>query len=227
MQRVVQTIRQIARHEALQHTAVALGVVKRVFGTDDGNDYSCALDAPALGLAFPRVPIATGIVGAVSLPRENDLVVVVFPSHDLHNPVVIGRLYPRDTDPPAHAPGETVLSLPGGEAEAQKVLEVRVKTPGDGTRKATVTLEGSNVSVTCTIADQFVELKVQDVTVSLEQSGSGDGTLTLASGDTKITLSQGGDLTLETSGALKLKGGSVEINADSSVKVNGSTIDLN
>jgi hypothetical protein len=226
MQRVVRTIQQISRHEAKQQTAVALGVVKSVFATVDGNDYSCAIDIPALGLAFPRVPIATGIVGAVSLPRENDLVVVVFPFHDLHNPVMVGRLYPRDVDPPDHRPGETVLSLPGGESDSSKVIEFRV-TPDDGKRQATIKLDGSPVSVTCTIADQSVEIKVQDVTVSLQQSGSGDGTLTLASGETKITLSQSGDLTLETSGALKLKGGSVEINADSSVKVNGSTIDLN
>ncbi len=227
MQRVVQTIRQIARHEARQNTAVALGVVKTVFGTADGNDYSCAIDVPALGLAFPRVPSATGIVGAVSLPRENDLVVVVFPFHDLHNPVVVGRLYPRDVDPPDHSEGETVLALPGGETDADKVLEFRIKTPGDGTRQATVTLKGSPVSVSCTIADQSVEIKVQDVTISLQQAGSSDGTLTLSSGDTKVTLSQTGDLTLEASGTLKLKGGNVEINADAGVKVNGSTIDLN
>lgn len=227
MQRVVHSIRQIARYEVMQRMSVALAVVKTVFGTADGNDYACAIEIPETGLAFPRVPIATPVIGGVSLPRENDLVVVVFPFHDLHNPVVVGRLYARDVEPPDHAPGETVLSLPGGETDAEKRLELRVKTPGDGTREATVTLEGSSVSVTCRIADQAVEVKVQDVSLSLQQTGASDGTLTLAAGDAKITLSQGGDLTLETTGALKLKAGSVEIDADTSIKINGSTIDLN
>jgi hypothetical protein len=207
--------------------SVATGVVKTVFGTADGNDYACAIDIPEAGLAFPRVPIATPIVGAVSLPREGDLVVIAFPFHDLHNPVVIGRLYPRDTEPPDHAPGETVLALPGGETDAEKVFEVRVKTPGDGTRQATIQLQGSPVSVTCTIADEKVEVKVQDVTLALEQSGASDGTLTLTAGDARITMSQTGDVSIETTGTLKLKAGSVEINADTSVKVNGATIDLN
>src|SRR4051794_24204266 len=166
----------------MQHMGIATGVVKTVFGSDEGNDYACAIDIPEAGLAFPRVPIATPIVGAVSLPREGDLVVIAFPFHDLHNPVVIGRLYPRDTTPPSHAAGETVLSLPGGETDAEKYFELRVKTPGDGTRQATVQLNGPSVSVSCTIADEKIELKVQDVTVSLEQSGASDGKLTLAAG---------------------------------------------
>ena len=227
MQRVVSTIRQIARHEVAQHLSIATGRVQSVFGSADGNDYTCAVDIPELGIALPRVPIATPIVGAVSLPREGDLVLIAFPFHDLHNPVVVARLYDRKTEPPEHAAGETVLALPGGETDASKAIEFRVTAPGDGSRQATLRLAGSPVSVECTVADQRVEVKVQDVTLSLEQSGGSDGTLTLAAGPATITLKQGGDLTIETSGALKLKGRSVEIQADTSVQVNGTTIDLN
>ena len=227
MQRVVQTIRQIARHEMEQRVAAGVGVVKSVHGANGQKEYACTVEMRDSGLVLARVPIAANVIGAVSLPRENDLVVILFVNQDLHAPVVVGRLYSEDVEPPKHGPGEMVLSLPGDETEAEKLLEVRIKTPGDGTREAVVTLKGSSVSVECRIADDSVEIKVQDVTLSLKQTGSSDGQLELKAGPATVTLKQGGDLSLETSGTLKLKAGKVEINADTTVQVNGTAINLN
>jgi uncharacterized protein involved in type VI secretion and phage assembly len=227
MQRVVHTIRQIARHEVEQRMAVGLGVVKSVHGANGQNDYACTIEMRDTGLVLPKVPIATNLIGTVALPRENDLVVVLFANHDLHAPVVVGRLYSDEVGPPRHGPGELVMSLPGEETAPEKVLEIRVKTPGDGSREVTVTLKGSSVSVECRIGDSSVEMKVQDVTLALTQTGASDGTLELKAGQASVTLKQGGELTLETSGTLKLKAGAVEIDADTSVQVNGTTIALN
>jgi hypothetical protein len=227
MQRLVHAIRQIARHEVEQRLAVDLGVVTAVHGTGEGRTHACTVVLRDSGLVLPRVPIATQLIGGVALPRERDLVVVLFVGHDLHGPVVIGRLYSEDVEPPEHGPGEVVIALPGDETDAEKRLEVRVQTPGDGSRTATVTLEGPSVSVSCRIDDAGVEIAVQDVTLSLTQTGSADGTLRLAAGEASVSLEQGGAMTLQTSGTLRLRAGKVEISADTSVEVNGTTVSLN
>ncbi len=75
---LVHTIRQIARHETRKQWAPALGVVMSVFGTNGTTDYACTVELRELGIVLPRVPIATDLIGAAALPREEDLVVVVF-----------------------------------------------------------------------------------------------------------------------------------------------------
>lgn len=227
MQRVVQTIRQIARHEVNQRPSVSLGVVRSVHGSNGEKAYACTVELRDSGVVLPKVPIATNLIGSVALPREKDLVVVAFANQDLHGPVVIGRLYSEDVEPPQHGPGEFVVSLPGDETTPEKRLEIRTVTPGDGTRTVTVTLKGDSVSIECRIADDGVQVQVQDVTLSLKQTGSSDGSLELKAGEAKISLKQSGEMNLETSGTLKLKAGKVEINADTEVKVNGTTISLN
>ena len=89
MQRIVHTLRQIARHEVQQHWHPALAVVKTLHGNDGREQfYACTVQLRESALVLPRVPIATGMTGTAGLPRENDLVVVLFMGGDLHAPVV-------------------------------------------------------------------------------------------------------------------------------------------
>jgi uncharacterized protein involved in type VI secretion and phage assembly len=225
--RVVQTIRQIARHEVEQRGSVALGVVRSLHGAGGGEQsHACTVELRESGLVLPRVPIAVGLMGFAALPREGDLVVVTFAGGDLHAPVVVGRLYSDAVAPPDHGPDEAVLSLPGGEAQDAKRLELRVTTPGDGTRAIALVLDG-NVRVEVRIDDQGVQLKAQDATFTLQQTGASDGRAELKVGDSRIVVEQGGDVTVEAQGTLTLKGSKVEISGDTSVKVAGQTIDLN
>lgn len=226
MQRMVHTIRRIARHESDQRWIAALGVVTSVHGRDGESDHSCTVELRETGLVLPKVPIATGLIGSVALPRENDLVVVLFAGGDLHAPVVIGRLYNEEVAPPQHGPGEAVVSLPGDEEADDKRLELRVVTPGDGTRAATVLLAG-DVEVKVEVTDEGVRIQAQDATLSLTQSGSSDGKVELAAGDAKVTIEQGGDMALEATGKLTLKASEIEIAGDASVKVTGQTVDIN
>ena len=86
MHRVVQTIRQVARHELDQRCNMSLGVVKSTHGTNGEQNYACTVQLRESGIVLPKVPIATNVIGSASLPRENDLVVVVFAGGDLHAP---------------------------------------------------------------------------------------------------------------------------------------------
>jgi hypothetical protein len=229
MQDVVHTIRRIARDEAGQRPGAALGVVKSVHGRPAGGPdvfHACTVQLRETGIVLPKVPIATGLIGVAALPAEGDLVVVVFAGGDLHAPVVVGRLHSDRVDPPEHGPGEVVAWLPGGEEDSTRNLQFVARTPGDGTRSVRLTLDGS-VKVEVLVDDGGVVLQAQDCRFSLTQSGGSDGKAELAVGQAKVTVEQGGDVTVEAGHKLTLKGAQVEITGDTSVKVAGQTIDLN
>jgi uncharacterized protein involved in type VI secretion and phage assembly len=226
MQRAVQTIRSIARHEVQQRWTSTLGLVKSVQGANGTRKYSCTVEMRETGIVLPEVPIATSVIGAVSLPRENDLVLVLFPGGDLHAAVVVGRLYNEEVAPPKQSEGEFVMVLPGDEESEDKRLELRVKTPGDGSRKLTLTLAGS-VKVELAIDNEGIRLQAQDTQLTLKQTGSSDGKAELKVGDCKVTMEQGGDVSIEATGTLKLKASKIELSGDTSIKIAGQTIELN
>lgn len=223
MHDVVQSLRTIARHEVMQRNAACLGVVKSVQGGPD--DHSCTVALRESGIVLPKVPIAVGFMGFAALPAEGDVVIVLFLGGDLHAPVIGGRLYTQALKSPEHGPGELVVHLPPA-ADKDKAAELRVKTPDDGTRMLTLTLDGE-VKVGVTIGDEGMVFETGDVKVELKQTSASDGALTVTVGDAKMSFAQAGDVAIETKGKLTLKGQSVEISGDTSVKVAGQTIDLN
>jgi uncharacterized protein involved in type VI secretion and phage assembly len=223
MQQMVHVLRQIARHEVMQRNAAYLGVVKSVQGGPD--DHSCTVELRESHIVLPNVPIAVGFMGFACLPAEGDLVAVLFLGGDLHAPIVVGRLYTQDLKPPQHDPGELVMQLPVS-ADSDKRIELRVSASDSDGRKLSLVLDG-DVRVSVDIADDGITLAAQDATLKLSQSSSSDGEVAITVGEAKMTFSQSGDVSLETSGKLTLKGQSVEISGDASVKVAGQTIDLN
>jgi uncharacterized protein involved in type VI secretion and phage assembly len=226
MQRAVQTIRKIARYEAQQRWISALGLVKSVQNAGNPKKYSCTVELRETGIVLPEVPIATGVIGTVVLPRENDLVLVLFPGGDLHAAVVIGRLYNEKAAPPQYEEDEFVTVLPGHQEAADKRIELRVKTPEDGSRKLTLTLDGT-VKVELGIDDEGITLQAQDAQLTLKQTGSSDGKAALTVGDSTITIEQSGDVSIEAKGTLKLKASKIELNGDTTVKIAGQTVELN
>jgi uncharacterized protein involved in type VI secretion and phage assembly len=219
---IVHTIRDIARHEVEQRWNTALGVVKSMQATA----YTCTVELRESHLVLPEVPIATGLMGAVGLPAENDLVVVLFAGGDLHAPIVIGRLYNEKVAPPESAAGEFVASLPPGETATDKLLDVRVKTPGDGSRTLTLTLDG-NVKVELTVDNEGISLTAEDTSLTLKQTSSSDGNAELKVGNNKVSIEQAGNVTVEAEGTLKLKASTIEISGDTTVKIAGQTVNLN
>jgi uncharacterized protein involved in type VI secretion and phage assembly len=229
MHRLVSTMQQIARHEVGQQLAPALGVVQTLHETAGGkNDYSCTVELRDSGIVLPRVPLATQLIGLTALPREHDLVLVVFAGGDLHAPVIVGRLYNDKVAPPKHAAGELVAFLPGGETNEKKALVLKVATPDGGKRSLQLSLAGQSVNVKVVIDEESIAFQCEKVSLSLKQSSSNDGVLELKAGDAKVTMKQsGGDVSVETKGKLVLKAKEIEIKADAKVKVSGQTIELN
>ena len=226
MQNVVHTIQSIARHEVLKRSHAQLALVTSVHGANAQPDYACTVKLRETGLVLPKVPIATGVIGQAGLPRENDLVVVMFMDGDVHAPVVIGRLYSEKVDPPKHEPGEVVIALPGHEKDPDRQMVVTARTPDDGSRHLGIRL-GGKVEVEVVIDDEGVLLRAEDASLTVSQSGANDGKVELKAGDAVVTLSQNGDVEVEARGKLTLKAREVEIAADVQVKVAGQTLELN
>jgi uncharacterized protein involved in type VI secretion and phage assembly len=223
MHAVVQTIRDIARHEIGQHWNTCLGLVKSVQG---GTKYSCTIELRESRLVLPEVPVMTGAMGLAALPSEGDLAVVLFLGGDLHAPVVIGVLYNEKISPPDNDSGILVGVRPGGETAADRRVEWRIQTPGDGTREVRLLLDG-NIKVEVTVNNEGVTLATQDASFALRQTSSSDGKAELKVGNSKVAIEQSGAITVEAEGTLTLKANKIEISADAQVKIAGQAVDIN
>jgi uncharacterized protein involved in type VI secretion and phage assembly len=156
-------------------------------------------------------------MGFAAIPAVDDLVVVLFLEGDYNAPVVVGRIYSPDQDPPEHDADQIVLRLPSGSSEPKLELEIvgdepslRFMLPED------VTLE---------VVKDKVLIEVGDMHVSVETSGGGRAEV--AAGGSTITLKKDGDVTVSATGKLILEGTEVEISGSAKVKVSGAQVEIN
>jgi uncharacterized protein involved in type VI secretion and phage assembly len=213
-----ESIARIARHEAGARATAGVGKVVDLF-TADGPvaDHAVSVEMRDSGLVLPRVPVAVGVMGFAAIPAIDDLVLVVFLDGDYNAPVVVGRLYHPDQDPPEHGRDQIVLGLPSGsnDPDLRLLLEsaepsILLTLPGD------VKLEIKDGVVTIAVGEMHVELR-----------GSGGGRAEIAAGGAKLTLKQDGDVTIESPSTLALKASTIDIKADASVTIKGATVEIN
>jgi hypothetical protein len=210
-------VARIARHEAMARAVASAGVVTGVFAYQGTADHAVSVRLRDTGVVLPRVPIAVGALGFAAIPAVDDLVLVTFLEGELDAPVVVGRLYHPDLDPPKHKPGQLALRLPPGESSPKLECEIegdparlQLKLPGD------VKIEIVEDTVTVTVGE--IELKL---------AAAGGGRLEAKAGGAELTMKKDGDISLKTSGKLSLEGSEIEIKGQSKVKVSGGTVELN
>lgn len=166
MSDLIDILRAIVRDELGMLKLGDLGVVTSVFPHAEGDthNHECNLTLRESQLELRRVPIATPHVGMVSAPRIGDLVLVSYVGGDGNRPVVIGRLYSDEANPPEHEEDELVIAAPfGGEtvvridAEQSVIVTagknvVTIKKDGDievhGEAELKIDVAG-NVALTC------------------------------------------------------------------------------
>jgi hypothetical protein len=110
----VDIIRAIVRDELRSLRLGDLGVVTSVFAHAEGdtNNHECNVQLRESTLELRKVPIATPHVGLVSAPRVGDLVLLSYVGGDPNRPIVVGRLYTNEANPPEHKEAELVLVGP-------------------------------------------------------------------------------------------------------------------
>jgi uncharacterized protein involved in type VI secretion and phage assembly len=213
-------IARIARHESRARLIAGVGRVVDVFPASPGQaDHAVSVELRDSRQVLPRVPIAVGMLGLVAIPAAGELVVVVFLDGDAASPVVVGRLYHPDQDPPAHAQGELVLALPSPPADPK----LRLKVVGD---RPSIVLELAG-DVKLEIVEDTARISVgQNAEMQVTVDGRGGGRTEIAAGSARITIKKDGDIAISTTGNLTLEGAEVEIRGSSKVTLAAPAVEV-
>jgi uncharacterized protein involved in type VI secretion and phage assembly len=215
-----ESVAVIARHEASARAITSAGRVVDIFPSEGQPDHAVSVELRDSGLVLPRVPVAVGAMGFAAIPAVGDLVVVAFLEGDYSAPVVVGRLYHPDQNPPTHKEGELVLRLPSGEADP--ALNLEISTQGKSIK---LSLPG-DLLVELVEGRVLIQVGGSDgLRVAVQESGG--GRVEVAAGSAKLTLKKDGDITVASQGKLKLEGSDVEISATAKVKVSGAQVEIN
>jgi phage baseplate assembly protein gpV len=213
------SIARIARHEAQSTAVCGIGQVTDAFPNNGSGppDYAISVKMRDTQMVLPRVPIAVGALGVAAIPAVDDVVVVVFVNGDYNAPIVVGRLYHADEQPPTHSAGQIVLALPPDQATPDLNLIV-----DGGAPSAELTLPGG---VDLKAEDSKLTLTVGQLSVTLDASGSGQ--VQLAANSSTVTINQDGDIVINAAGDLKLQGTNIDIEASGQVTIQGATVGVN
>ena len=188
MSDMVTIIRAIIRDELASLRLGDVGVVTSSFPHADGDEhnYECNVKLRESGLELRRVPIVTPHVGMVSAPRVGELVLLSYVGGDPNRPVVVGRLYSDEVNPPVHEADEwRVVAPPGGKTSiAIDKDQSIVLTAGENVltlkQDDVITIQGK-ADLTIQV-DGNVELKCTDCKVdasgNIDLGSSGSGVIT-------------------------------------------------
>ena len=202
-----ESIQRIVREELAQVRAAELAVVEEQHphaSDSDTDNYACTVKLRDSQLVLREVPVATGQIGAASIPAVGELVLVEFVGGDVNAPVIVGRLYNDEDRPPANEDGKAVLHLPTGAGDSDAV---HLELTSGGARSIVLKL-GSGLELTLQDDDPAVKVDV----------GGGSATLQIA---------KDGALSVKSNGKVELKATEISIEAQGQLTLKGATVNLN
>lgn len=212
MSELLQTLRALIRDELRCLRLGDLAVVTSAFPHAEGDEHNFEVSVKLREseLELRKVPMCTPHIGMASPPAVGELVLVTYVGGDANRPLILGRLYSDEHNPPEHAEAEWTVHS---------------------------TLEGKT-SLTLN-KDGDVVAAAGETTLTLKKDGdilavAGKTTLTLKK-DGDIEIVSGADLKIGTEGALKIDakgdvalsaGGDVKIKASGKAAIKGSAVEL-
>ena len=206
MSTIVDTIRQIVRHELRDVRTTEFGLVEAVYPhstADDNDNYGCDVRLKNSGLLLKRVPVATGRIGTVAIPNVDDMVILVFDKGDINQPIIIGRLYNDADRPPLNNPDEVIFRLPLAEAD-DKTIKAEIRNLQGNSPPREILVEMSP-QITVRITDGSVRATAGNTEMILDQPNNSGGKVTVVTGRTRIIMNQDGDVVVEAAGSMKIK----------------------
>lgn len=233
MDSIVGVMQKVAQQEVGQIYTTELGVVTAIFphaSDSDKDNYQCSVklknkkQPDGKDFELRKVPITTPHMGLANIPNVGDLVLITFIGGNLNAPVIIGRLYNDDDQPPVNKEKELLLQHSPKEGGTLKIDEAGVVTVTSKNEKQVITVDDDKVDVTnekcnLTVEGDEATLKNEKCTVTL--SG---GNVSIDNGTCKIKVEGGGitidaasnNVTVKSMGSIKIGDG-----ATSSVQVGG------
>lgn len=213
------SISRIAKHEAQNQASSGVAIVIDTHsknGTD--NDYALNIKMRDTGLVLSQVPIAVGVLGFAAMPEPGDLVVVVFSEGDFNSPIVVGKLYHPEKNPPEHDTENLIMSFPAGEEDPCTLLSISRSS------EANINLSfGEDFNLT--LQPEIATLTIGDM--KLEITSKSGGRAELAAAGSNIVIKQDGDITISSKAKLTLEGNEIEIKGQAKVIVQGAELNLN
>ena len=201
-----ESIQRIVKQELSQVRTAELATVQDLHphaSASDTDNYACTVVLRNSQIVLKHVPVATGRIGAASIPAVGELVLVQFIGGDVNAPVIVGRLYNDEDRPPENDDGKAVLHLPLGAGDSDAVhLELQ---SGD-TRKLLLKL-GSGLELT---------LQDDDPTVKIDVGGNAT-----------LTIGSDGAVSLKSQGKVELKGNEISVEAQGQLTLKGATVNIN
>lgn len=169
MDSIIGIIQKVAARETEKIYTTELGIVTAVFphasaGDKDNYQVSVKLknrkQADGGDFELRKVPVLTQHLGLANIPNVDDLVLVTFVSGNINAPIIIGRLYNDEDQPPVNKEQEFLL-----QHSLQK--ESQIKMAADGS----VVIATDNQQVKVTIEDGGITIETGNHPVTIKSSG--------------------------------------------------------
>lgn len=181
------------------HPGVMVGIVTN--NKDEGGEARVKVKLPALGDKESRwarlaTPMSGDSFGMMFLPEVNTEVIVAFEQGDINHPYIVGSLW-NGTKKPPKAP-TAVVDASTGEVK-ERILKTR--------SGHTITINDSNDAPLISIIDK-----------------TGNNKIIINSQSNEISLKSAGNLSLEATGTMTIKGASINVEATGQLSSKGASI---
>lgn len=222
MEELLQIIQRVAERSTQRIHTSELGIVTAVFSHADEGDndnYQCSVQLRNYHLPdgspfeLRKVPVATPYLGLACIPNVGDLVVLSFIGGDINAPIIMGRVYNDEDRPPANNPKEFLLQHSIAEG-GSLLLDSEGK----------IILTSKNGENTITLEDEQIAISNEKFSLVIDLAGE---KISLSSNKDLSLIAETGKLTIQAN-AIELKSDStLDLQASGAIKIKGSTIDLN
>ena len=221
------SVERIARHTVHKHATSGIGRVIATHPGEAGNlppNHAVSIEMRDTGLVLPEVPVVVGVIGFASIPALDDLVLVVFTDGDFNAPLVVGRIYNSEQQPPEHADGQLVFRSPAGQATGDLNLVVELEQPS-----VKLDLPGD---LELSLSEAEAVLQVGEMKLTLSGSGNGEALLEAGSASMRLKNGQSIELTateisLKADASLSFEAAQIEIKGSGTVDISGGIVNLN
>jgi phage baseplate assembly protein gpV len=227
MSTLVGIIQQIIRQELRGLRVTELAIVERnglhphADESDKGN-YACDVRLKNNGLVLKQVPVATGRIGTAAIPNEGDLVLLTFDHGDVHQPIIIGRLYNDEDRPPLNQAHEVIFRLPLAQPD-EETVKAEIRNLSDQSPPREILVE-MLPKIHVQFVDDAITAQAGKTKLTLSQPGERDGQVVVEAGRSKITMDQDGDITIESAGNIKLTTSTGDVSIEGmSIAIKGQT----
>jgi len=222
---IVGVMKKVAEQEVRKIYTTELGIVTAVFphaSDSDKDNYQCSVKLKHKKLPdgkdfeLRKVPVATTHLGLVNIPNVGDLVLLTFIGGNLNAPIIIGRLYNDEDQPPVNQEKEILLQHNLKEGGSLKIDAEGVVTVTSKNQKTMITVNDDKISTAndkCSMTVEGGDITLKNEQCQISLSG---GNLTIDNGTCKIQI-QGGGITLDAASS------NITVKSMGSVKIGDGT----